>query len=120
MTEQARKLEWGLQPDREFVCAWGARAILEQDHAGWCRVDILHDRQSVDGSKEDLRRLVDWVNDTAVPLVRKRIREEGIEPRDRVLIEIDRPGLRLIANPNASYGYLYLCAMVLKQEAQIA
>ena len=111
--EPVKRLAWGLQPDVPCVAAWGARAILQDDWRGGLNIDILHDRQDTTGPKPDLHRLCEWCNHTGLPILRKRIKELGIQPRDRTLVVVERPGLRLIANPNASYGYLYICAMLL-------
>lgn len=112
-TEPLERLQWGLQPDVPCVAAWGARAIMEGNGHGGYRLDILHDRQAVAGPKAELHKLCTWCNDTGLPLLRKRINELGIQSDERRLVVVERPGLRLIANPNASYGYLYICAMLL-------
>jgi hypothetical protein len=111
--EPIKRLEWGLQPDVPCVAAWGARAIMEGNGHGSYRLDFLHDRQAVAGPKAELHKLCEWCNETGIPALRMRINELGIQPRERTLVVIERPGLRLIANPNASYGYLYICAMLL-------
>jgi len=111
--EPIERLAWGLQPDVPCVAAWGARAILQDDFRGGLMIDILHDRQANAGPKAELHKLCQWCNDTGLPILRKRIKELGLRPDERRLVVIERPGLRLIANPNASYGYLYICAMLL-------
>lgn len=106
-------LEWGLQADREYVACWSARAFFREDGD----IEMVPDRQDWRGSREDRARLCEWVNDTALPILRKRVREEGLKRTDTTVVEIDRPGLRMIASPRGTYGHIYLCAMMLPVES---
>lgn len=94
----------------EVEVAWGARAILEEGG----RIDLLPDRQSWKG--EPCPKLARLVN-KALPASRRRARELARQGQldlgssRTVVLHRDREsGLVVLANPNASYGYLYLVA----------
>ena len=104
--------QWGgfLADRQNVLAAWGARAIYTGGY-----IDLLPDRQDGKGSEADFKRLMGWLNGPkgALAKLRKLTKSEGLrQDEDRVVV-IEQPGFRLVANPNASYGYLYICAMLL-------
>lgn len=109
--QRAKTLSWGLDPDRECVACWGARAIYEKT-GGF--IDLLWDRKSSDGPEHEKKRLYNWLDAEGLPLLRALVKSEMLQPDERRMLVIERPGFRLIANPNRSFGYLYIGAMTLK------
>jgi hypothetical protein len=70
------------------------------------------------GAEQDRKLLQAWLNDYALPALRTLVVDENLhQDEDRVLVVegFDPEGrrMRLIANPSRSYGYLYLCGMML-------
>jgi hypothetical protein len=131
-----RRLEFGynagLPPD--CTCAWGARAILEENH-NWdkyhytkngtprkrippegrmYRISLCYDRESVFGDEASIARLVAVLNKNfpAIILAAQIALEDG--PLDYGIPgEADiwsGEGVRVVANSNGSHGYLYMCA----------
>ncbi len=97
------------------TAAWGARLIFP--------VDLLRDRQSFPGMETAAgAKLKHWLNRDgdlrkALAEARKLSKSFKLAPEDRydVTLYEDAVGC-IVANPNASYGYLY-CAAWLKEEA---
>jgi hypothetical protein len=104
-----RKLAFGLRqiPDDVVTC-WGARLIWP--------CDLLHDRQDLVGrSEEDRLALQFWLNGGALRSALTEARERATdhllrqdEDREVTLFE-DETGV-VKANPQSSYGYLYVAA----------
>jgi hypothetical protein len=100
-----RKLAFGLRqiPDDVVTC-WGARLIWP--------CDVVWDRQDIVGSEDDRRALTFWLNDGALSKALDAKRIEGLfrPDSDRVdtLYEDDEGIVK--ANPQGSYGYLYVAA----------
>ena len=93
---------------------WGCRAILDA-RGSKPYVDFIHDRQSIAGEKEEMKSLSGWLNSGILRAAFKkadqlfasgRIRSD--QRQEFILYEDDR-GI-VLANPNASYGYLYVSA----------
>lgn len=104
------KLAFGLQPPPTASCAWGARAICTQDGM----VDFVPGRSDYGG--ENVEEFLE-VLDEVLPRMDLRVAlsnrlEDGIintrEHKEHVIFD-DR-GIRLVANANASAGYLYMVA----------
>jgi len=114
-TEQksARRLSWGLEPDRDCSACWGARAIYEKP-GGF--IDLLWDRKSCDGPEDEKKRLYDWLDVEGLPSLRALVKSKMLQPDECRTLTIERPGFRLIANPNRSFGYLYIGAMALQAQ----
>jgi cytoskeleton bundling-enhancing protein CbeA-like protein len=97
------KLEWGLQPPEGVMACWGARAIFSRG-----TIDLLPDRQGVAGQQEDIKPLVSWLNSKGLPAMRKAVKALGADEHKEV--KVRSGGFTLVANPRASYGYLYMGA----------
>lgn len=88
--------------------AWGARLIFP--------ADLLHDRQGFyNWDTPEGQRLADWLNKTGAlkkALTQaKRAAGRFLHSDDSDLVILYRDGIGIIvANPNASYGYLYVAA----------
>jgi hypothetical protein len=103
---------WGLAPAPGTRYHWSARAIYRDG-----TVDLLHDRQGIEGtaSPEERKALCHWLDVVGLPLLRKLCAgRDAPSPRERHEVtvgNVNAPGYTLRANPNASAGYLYLsCA----------
>lgn len=103
-----RQLTFGLGqevPD-EATAAWGARWIYPDQ--------MLPDRQSFEGMKTpDGENLKNWLNGGALEKAMKFARKSGgkLHPtsHETVVLYEDNTGV-IKGNPNASGGYLYVCA----------
>lgn len=104
-------LQFGLTtalPDG-ITTAWGARLIFPDD--------LLHDRQSFPGMETEAGgRLKDWLNKggalrEALAAARKMSKNFKLSPESRDIVTLfeDIVG-RIDANPESSYGYLYVAA----------
>ena len=51
-------LSWGILPPDGVQVSWGARVIYTPPTG----IDIVHDRQGVQGDGKELKSLVTWVN----------------------------------------------------------
>jgi hypothetical protein len=81
--------------------AWGARFIFPDD--------LLHDRTGIFGDEADRKALIEWLNSGVLRDTRDAARNAGLRPeedREVVLYEDDKG--KVVANPNGSYGYLYV------------
>lgn len=107
------KLAFGLSSaiPPEAQAAWGCRAIVERSG-----LDVLWDRQDLQGEDAAKAALKAWLNDEgAFKRFRERTDElvkahviRGDEQRLITLYE-DEKGI-VVGNTNASYGYLYVAA----------
>lgn len=131
MIRAGQRLAWGLAVDMLSVAAWGARAIwdghtteapvlLKSGRRSRTRVervafiDLLWDRQASEGDEQDRRRLGEWIDTKGMPALRKLVVTEKLHTDERRQLVVADGNYRLIANPNGSYGYLYLCAMLVQ------
>lgn len=102
--------EWfGRKAPLEAPCAWGARAIFQGDGRGGLQVDLVWDRQQAIGSEEGRERLKAALDNYLLPELRHRAGRE-LDTRSLDVLRIEAHGWVLEACPNASYGYLYICA----------
>jgi len=93
--------------------AWGARAILSAGN-----IDIPYDRTTWNGTLVESRRarkaLADLIN-LAFPTIRETVHELCLmgkmrQDEEREFVLVDEDKLKVVANTNGSYGYLYLVA----------
>lgn len=110
-----RNLSFGLQPDRPCVACWGARAIY---HTAGGYVDILWDRQDAVGDRDHVKSVCAWFNEFGRAMLQAKIEETELPTYSCTGVEIEAGSMRLIASPRGSYGYLYLCAMLLDTPAK--
>lgn len=109
---------WGYGPavTKEHEAYWGARTIWKGRE--W---DILHDRQSVlatDKTKAD--RLCALLNEGRLKAAGKRLQQLGnkfeADPSmANEVVLLDDGVVRIIGNANASHGYFYVTAQLLKE-----
>lgn len=91
----------------DAAAVWGARWIWPND--------VLWDRTDIVGSDDDREALVRWLNGGALQLARERAaqlaREHELASSDtkQVTLHEDGEGI-VIANPQGSFGYLYVSA----------
>jgi hypothetical protein len=119
ITPPTLKLKFGMQPPAGVKIAWGARAIYSLErlcNSGDLGIDILFDRQDIQGgTEEDRFRLVEVVNTTLLPDLRRECRSRYVEPFsvETVVVETvvgEHESYKLVASPLRSYGYLYIGA----------
>lgn len=107
-----------LPPEGRFRAFWGARAILDGSI-----IDLLHDRQYMQGAPEDRRELArrltgsprghgsDGLLAHVRSVVHALMTHDQMTPRDwQPFLLAERDDVRVWGNTNASYGYLYLLA----------
>lgn len=113
-------LQFGLNPavPESVTCAWGARWIFPDD--------MLPDRQSFPGIDTPAgEKLRNWLNTGALKHARKKARllaeKYIIEPNSgaQVTLHDDGTGI-IVANPNRSYGYLYVAAWLKEEEKELS
>lgn len=108
-------LGWGLRPAEGVKNWWGARGIYRDK----C-LDLLHNRMSFMGFPSeaadgtDVQKLDKWLSTKALPYLRSWLEHSGNAPMsgERLDIFVVGDGYVLRANPNRSYGYMYLVAHV--------
>lgn len=98
---------FGLKPNPNVKCWWGARAIYQD-----CHIDILWDRQQMTGGTEEERKeLSKWIDAVGLPELRKAVKMDHLSGGDDFLVVPEVSGNYFImANPRKSFGYLYICA----------
>lgn len=90
---------------------WGARAILDR-HGN---VDIVWDRQQMEGGDDlDRQRLAKWLETKGIPRLRRMLRKSPLGLYENDEVQVLQGGYILMANPKASYGYLYITAYPVK------
>lgn len=101
---------WGLAVPKDIIESkgnpagyWGARAIFRPSQSN--PIDLLHDRQSIDGVTEEL---LEWLNSIGLHLLRRHVLD--LNTSDNKLVHIKDGKFNIVANPNGSYGYLYIGA----------
>jgi hypothetical protein len=129
----------GLPPN--CTCAWGARAILEENH-GWdkyhytksgaprkrippegrmYRISLCYDRKSVFGDEASVAQLMAVLNKNfpEILLTAQIALEDGplnYSSPGEADIWSGGEGVRVVANTNGSYGYLYMCAFFTSED----
>jgi hypothetical protein len=99
---------WGLPAPKGVKTSWGARAIYSPP-AG---IDIVWDRQGINGAEEDCKGLLSWINKKGLKGLTKILGKKGnylASDEDRV-VEFREGGFVITANPRGSHGYLYIGA----------
>lgn len=99
------ELNYGLKQSHPCQCAWGARAIYERN-----QIECVWNRQGCIGAVEDTEKLVEWINHTALLRMRQFFKDNKIPSDSRYEYRHDDGEYHIIANTNASYGYLYITA----------
>jgi hypothetical protein len=94
---------FGIRTEDKFKAWWGARAIFTNRF-----VDLLHDRQSWEGEEKEKKALEKWLNKTGLPKIRKLA--SSLDTRDHEEVRFEDDKHVIVANPRASYGYLYIGA----------
>jgi hypothetical protein len=111
---------FGLTPPPDATIAWGARAIVDT-RGGFGTLDLLPDRQQFRGNETRILDLQAWLNQEALPELRRRVARfdpDLTDGRSHSIIVIDGKGWRLMASQQGSYGYLYLVAFPFPLPAQ--
>jgi hypothetical protein len=97
---------WGLPAPAGVKASWGARAIYKAPTS----IDLLWDRQSIDGLSEDRKALSTWINTTGLKGMKALLKKEYLPGDADREVEFKEGGYVIRANPRASHGYLYLGA----------
>lgn len=104
--------KWGLWSElpKGASPAWGARAILKDG-----KMDLLWDRQTMTGNTVDRQEFSREMNKRILLSVHEKVEElhkSGVlrGNEDKLHILFDDETTKVVANTNASYGYLYLLA----------
>jgi cytoskeleton bundling-enhancing protein CbeA-like protein len=133
-TTNELKPEWGLTPSPRAVVAWGARAIYK---FGWrtervrrkvpksnppryrfvekrttgADIDLLWDRQSmVGGTDKEREQLKNWLNKKGLKKLKKECEKRYLSTSADETVQVRDGNFMIMANPRASYGYLYIGA----------
>ena len=108
---------WGLNLNGYLTKAppgfWNARAIFEGNRdPKHVMVDLLPDRQGTEGeiSAEDFKDLTKWLRDKGLKMLREKLAARGVKQSDKCTIIVSDAPFYLYADPNGSYGYLYIAA----------
>lgn len=99
-------MTWGIRPDEKPEPWWGARAIFKAPDG----IDLLWDRQSFKGSKDDGEAMNKWLNEKGLPGLKKVLKAEGVRGSEFREVCFESDGYKIVANPRESYGYLYIGA----------
>lgn len=101
--------------------AWGARWVIKQDG----HVDQVPDRQGCDGDETERKRLLDYLNtvlkykprrksdlgDHAMDVASRLLKARSFSLSDETeIVLFEDQHIAVKGNPQASYGYLYVCA----------
>lgn len=91
------------------VRQWGARAIFHPHTSN--PIDLLWDRQQCECQGDrDPQPILDWLNKTGIPKLKKTKEFMFLEAGDNETVEVKDGQFTLQVNPNSSYGYLYMGA----------
>ena len=73
-------------------------------------IDIPYDRYGWAGesSLDERKALVKWLNSKGMKALEKLLAKECVGGDQNMRVEVSGEGFKLSANPNASFGYLYL------------
>ena len=103
---------FGYRMDGPQVGYWGARAIYQGSYYDYY-VDLVVNRQS---GTEISDEFYAWIVDTAMPWLRKEVKEQQLSIATPKLLTLEDGKFELKANTNGSHGYLYIGAIE-KEEA---
>ena len=104
---------WGIKAPEGVATHWGARAIYKAPTG----IDLLWDRQSMDGLQADREALSKWINKTGLPGLKKLLKKEYLASDEMREVEFREGGYVIKANPRSSHGYLYLGAWPERKDA---
>lgn len=104
----------GIDPTA-YPAAFGARLIYAEVIAGG--TGIVHDRVHFIGDREDIDKLIRVLNGGKMKIAMEKFQKlhrfgtvaSGTDETETLL---DDDELRVVANPQKSYGYLYLTAVL--------
>jgi len=109
-------ITWGLKNSwpEGTTAVWGARAIqAEREYLPY--MDFLYDRQSTDGEKEPVGKLLSLLNGGALAQAQEVYSDlvaigeiDRAEANQVTLYEDDE--VKFVANTRGSYGYVYVAA----------
>lgn len=110
---------WGRPVPEEMqgkiVATWGARAIytgqqidLLPDRQCWYSPTVETDEVNDFGGSVPLARLREWINTKGLPFLRKQA--HTLYPDENRTVTFNDGPFHIEANPQASYGYLYIRA----------
>ena len=103
------KINWGLRPFHEEAEAFfGVRMIFQSG-----RLEFLPGRGSEVGEDSQVQSLVDWLNQKALPALKKHIKTHGWNSATTETFVFEDGQKRLEASPNGSYGYMYISAYIM-------
>ena len=108
-------LQWGLErkfSSDEYLACWGARAIWSENRNF---IDLLWDRQDMQGTSEGKTLLTDWLNSIGFIELKRRMDDAKLTQNQNKLIIQSSGPFTITANPNSSYGYLYITATMKKE-----
>lgn len=106
-TSMITKVAWGISPPAPKYIAWGARAIYEDN----CQIDLLWDRQEMlGGTDAERQQFNSWLNQWGLPNLRNKVLSARLRPGEGIQIDYQSYDWVIIANPQRSYGYLYIGA----------
>lgn len=105
---------WGLSAPEGVKASWGARAIYKAPTS----IDLLWDRQSMDGPEEDQEKLSVWINKKGLKGLKVLLKKNYLGGDEMREVEFRDGGYVIRANPRASYGYLYIGAWPEPEAAQ--
>lgn len=97
---------WGIHAPDGVRVSWGARAIYKAPTS----IDLVWDRQSMDGLKDDKEALKTWITDIGMPGLKRLLKADYLSGSEHREVEFREGGYTLKANPRGSHGYLYLGA----------
>jgi hypothetical protein len=108
---------WGLDLNGYLTEApegfWNARAIFKGSHTlNRVVVDLLGDRMGWEGSLPEPTRkeIADWLNTKGMKMLKEKLAEKHVGGADKCTITVSDDPFYLYADPNSSYGYLYIAA----------
>lgn len=110
---------FGIKPETPKAICWGARALYEKnydprtgknyDRRGPYTFALLWDRQQIEGGTEkEQKAFLRWINKKGLPALQRVLRKDYPAPNDRREVSLELDGYRVVANPMASHGYLYI------------
>ena len=106
---------FGYTMDGPQVGYWGARAIYQGSYYDYY-VDIVANRCSGKEGMEISDEFLAWLNETAIPWLRKEVKEQQLSIATPKLLTLEDGRFELKANTNGSYGYLYIGAIEKAEE----
>ena len=92
---------------------WNARAIFKGSHdPKKVVVDLLWDRMGWEGSlpKDTREELAAWLNIKGMKMLREKLAAKNVGGADKCTIMVSDAPFYIYADPNSSYGYLYIAA----------